>query len=179
MFVPCALSLETPSVSNHQGSVSTFLMTSLIYTAALKVNAAARSSSHLSDEKHSHKMREKAASDCLEPITTGALLIQSLLRLHPPHNTPVLDGWAQGGLYIMSNSDYVHVVSSHCHHKSYSLSHITQPVRGSSMPSLTDQPFLTDHGMLCSVSWKRSSRTSSMHQRPHWCQSRRALLGGS
>ena len=40
--------------------------------------------------KHSERPRE-AAADPIEPTTSGALLVQSLLRLHAPHNALVLD----------------------------------------------------------------------------------------
>jgi len=43
------------------------------------------------------------------------------------------------------------VVSSRYHHKNYLLSHTIQPLRASSTPSSTAQPFRTDHGVLCSV----------------------------
>ncbi|KAI0274347.1 armadillo-type protein [Russula aff. rugulosa BPL654] len=44
-----------------------------------------------SPEKHSQKSRSKVASNPLEPTTTGALLLQSLLRLTAPYNALVLD----------------------------------------------------------------------------------------
>jgi len=42
-------------------------------------------------EKAAGSGKDKARDNTLEPNTQGALLLQSLLRLHPPHNQPVLD----------------------------------------------------------------------------------------
>src|SRR6266702_409192 len=45
-------------------------------------------------KKHSERPR-KVAVDPLEPTTSGALLVQSLLHLHAPHNALVLDRCAR------------------------------------------------------------------------------------
>ena len=69
------------------------------YAAASRINAAAPSSHELQDEipeKQPRKSRDKALPKPLEPTTTGALLLQSLLRLHAPHNGLVLNRYAQG-----------------------------------------------------------------------------------
>jgi nucleolar protein 9 len=47
-------------------------------------------------KKHPQKSRNEVASNPLEPTTTGALLLQSLLRLDAPHNALVLDRCAHG-----------------------------------------------------------------------------------
>ncbi|KAF8270863.1 armadillo-type protein [Lactarius quietus] len=76
-FVPCALSLK--SKSEH--------------AAAVQTKAMAQSDPETHEDhtkKRSAKPREIAA-DPLEPTTSGALLIQSLLHLHAPHNALVLD----------------------------------------------------------------------------------------
>lgn len=57
-------------------------------------------------QKQFQKSRDKAASDGLEPTTTGALLLQSLLRLHAPHNSLVLDRCVHGSDYIPLDSDF-------------------------------------------------------------------------
>ncbi|KAI0253120.1 hypothetical protein BJV78DRAFT_242324 [Lactifluus subvellereus] len=78
VFVLCALTLKSTSE----------------YAVALKAKAAAPLDPVSPEEfpkKHSKKSREEAAVHPLEPTTTGALLLQSLLRLHAPHNTLVLD----------------------------------------------------------------------------------------
>ena len=41
-------------------------------------------------QKHSDR-RQEVRADPLEPTTSGALLAQSFLRLHAPHNALVLD----------------------------------------------------------------------------------------
>ena len=69
------------------------------YAAASRANATASSSRESQDEipeGRPRKSREKVASNPLEPTTTGALLLQSMLRLHAPHNGLVLDRCAQG-----------------------------------------------------------------------------------
>ena len=45
-------------------------------------------------QKHSER-RQQVRADPLEPTTSGALLVQSLLRLHAPHNALVLDRCAR------------------------------------------------------------------------------------
>ena len=112
-------------------------------------------------ERRSQKSRDKVTSNPLEPTTTGALLLQSLLRLHAPHNALVLDGYAQAKDPVPSTSDYVPVVSNHWLNKNCSRSRAILPVPASSTPSLTAQQFRLDHGVLFSVPWKLSSRTSS------------------
>jgi hypothetical protein len=62
---------------------------------------------------------------------------------------------------VPSNSDYIPVVSTRCHHNNCSRSHGIPPLRASLTPSLTAQQFRLDHGVLCSVPWKHSSRTLS------------------
>ncbi|KAH9991655.1 ARM repeat-containing protein [Russula compacta] len=77
-FVPCALSLKSTSER----------------AAGLRANVDVRTSPGSQEEfpqKQFQKFRDKAASHRLEPTTTGALLLQSLLRLHAPHNALVLD----------------------------------------------------------------------------------------
>lgn len=75
-FVPCALCLR--SIPE--------------YTAASREHTAAPNRElHDYPEKHSQKSRDQVAPNPLEPTTTGALLLQSLLRLHAPHNALVLD----------------------------------------------------------------------------------------
>ena len=69
------------------------------YTAASRANDAMPSSHEPQDEfteKRFQKLRDQVKSNPLEPTTTGALLLQSLLRLHAPHNALVLDRYAQG-----------------------------------------------------------------------------------
>jgi hypothetical protein len=69
------------------------------YAIASRANDAMPSSHELQDEfpeKRSQKSRDQVKSNPLEPTTTGALLLQSLLRLHAPHNALVLDRYAQG-----------------------------------------------------------------------------------
>jgi len=74
-FVPCALCLK---------SIPEYAAASREYTAP--PNREPRDY----PEKHSQKSRDEAPNP-LEPTTTGALLLQSLLRLHTPHNALVLD----------------------------------------------------------------------------------------
>ncbi|KAI9449636.1 hypothetical protein BJY52DRAFT_1359724 [Lactarius psammicola] len=76
-FVPWALSLKSKSE----------------YAAVVEAKAIAPSDSESPEDhskKHSQRLREVAA-DPLEPTTSGALLVQSLLHLHSPHNALVLD----------------------------------------------------------------------------------------
>ncbi|KAI0253125.1 ARM repeat-containing protein [Lactifluus subvellereus] len=77
VFVLCALTLKSTSVSDILQSSK----------AAAPLDPV---SPEESPKKHSKKSQE-AAVDPLEPTTTGALLLQSLLRLHAPHNALVLD----------------------------------------------------------------------------------------
>jgi hypothetical protein len=110
-------------------------------------------------EKPPKQSRDTVISNPLEPTTTGALLLQSLLRLHAPHNALVLDRCAQGqrpgavqlGLYPRSIESL----------PPQQLLALIPPLRASSTPSLTAQQFRLDRGVLCSVPWKHSSRTLS------------------
>ncbi|KAI0299719.1 ARM repeat-containing protein [Multifurca ochricompacta] len=77
-FVLCALTLKSTSE----------------YAAAVKAKAATLPSSDAPEghsENYSQHSRVETATDALEPTTTGALLLQSLLGLHAPHNAVVLD----------------------------------------------------------------------------------------
>ena len=51
--------------------------------------------------RHSER-RQEVTADPLEPTTSGALLVQSLLRLHSPHNTLVLDRYAHHVQILLS-----------------------------------------------------------------------------
>ena len=111
-----------------------------------------------SPKKHSEKSRE---ADPLELTTTGALLLQSLLRLHAPHNTLVLDRCARGGDSTSVNSDCAPVVSNRCHLKVCSPSRTTLQLPTSSTPSSTARQSHRVPAGPCSAPWRRSSRTSS------------------
>ncbi|KAI9511254.1 armadillo-type protein [Russula earlei] len=77
-FVLCALSLKSTTE----------------YAAAVRENAAALANPKSQVEvyeKRSQKSRDGTLPGPLEPTTTGALLLQSLLRLHAPHNALVLN----------------------------------------------------------------------------------------
>ncbi|KAH9175142.1 ARM repeat-containing protein [Lactarius sanguifluus] len=77
-FVPWALSLKSKSE----------------YAAAVKAKATMPPDPESPGDhpkKHSGRPPREVATDPLEPTTSGALLVQSLLHLHAPHNALVLD----------------------------------------------------------------------------------------
>jgi len=73
-FVPWALSLKSKSE----------------YAAAVRAKAMAPPDPE-TYEDHSKKRPREVVADPLEPTTSGALLVQSLLHLHAPHNALVLE----------------------------------------------------------------------------------------
>jgi hypothetical protein len=111
-------------------------------------------------KKHSGKEREVAV-DPLESTTTGALLLQSLLRLHPPHNALVFNRCARCDS-TSTNFDYAAVASNHCHQKFCSRSFTTLQLRVSSTRSSMAQISPRVPVALCSAHWRHSSRTSLM-----------------